>query len=140
MKRRELKRDDLVEPELSYQIVGALYEVYNALGYGYSEIHYQRAIERAFQEVNLKFQREVPFPVRFHEIIIAKRRVDFLVAGKILLEIKKGKRFSRQHIEQVVDYLRASGLGLAILANFAPEGVLFKRIVNDKNSYIRSVS
>jgi GxxExxY protein len=56
--------------------------------------------------------------------------LDFLVENKIVVEIKKGNRFSKRHIDQVIEYLKASNLKLAILINFGTQGVTFKRIVN----------
>ncbi|MDP3015147.1 MAG: GxxExxY protein, partial [bacterium] len=62
--------------------------------------------------------------------ILGKRFLDFLVENKIIIEIKKGNKFSKQHIDQVLDYLKLNNLQLAILINFGNEGVMFKRIIN----------
>ena len=62
--------------------------------------------------------------------LIGKRILDFLVEGKIVVEIKKGNRFSKSHIDQVLEYLKINNLKLAILINFGSEGVMFKRIIN----------
>lgn len=59
--------------------------------------------------------------------------MDFLVENKIVLEIKKGSYFSKRNIEQVKDYLKATGMKLAILANFTPHGVKFFRVLNSAN-------
>ena len=128
-----------MEPELSYAILGASFEVYNALGPGYSEAYYQRALAAVFQEKGIAFKREVLLPVKFHNQCIGRQRCDFLVGGKVLVEIKKGNTFSRHNIEQVLNYLWASGLKLAILINVAPQGILYKRVVNT-DSYIRTNS
>ncbi|MBI2623746.1 MAG: GxxExxY protein [Candidatus Liptonbacteria bacterium] len=135
----KVRRADIIEPELSYAIVGALFEVANTLGPGYSEAYYQRAVTVAFKDKGLKFQREVLLPVKFHGEYIGRQRCDFVVEGKVLVELKKGSTFSRHNIEQVFNYLRASGLKLAILANFSPKGVVLKRVVNS-DSYVRTYS
>jgi len=62
--------------------------------------------------------------------LIGKRILDFLVEEKIVVEIKKGNRFSKPHIDQVLEYLKINNLKLAILINFGSEGVMFKRIIN----------
>lgn len=130
------RRVDLIEPELSYKVVGALYDVSNALGAGYSELYYQRAFAAALEDKALKFRREVLLPVQFHGKYIGKQRCDLLVENKILIEVKKTNAFSHKNIEQTFNYLCASGLKLAILANFSPKGVILKRIVNS-DSYVR---
>jgi GxxExxY protein len=132
----KVRKSDVIEPELSYAIVGALFDVANTLGAGYSESYYQRAFAVALQEKGLKFEREVLLPVKFHGAYIGKQRCDFVVEGRVLVELKKANAFSRQNIEQVFNYLCASGLKLAILANFSPKGVLLKRVVNS-DSYVR---
>jgi len=136
---RKLRREDIIEPELSYKIVGSTFEAYNTLGPGYSELYYQRAIALAFEEAGIKFQREVLLPVTFRGKTIGRQRCDFLVEGKIIVEVKKGTNFSRHNAEQIFNYLKASGLSLAILVNFGPRDVTFKRIVNS-DSYIRKDS
>lgn len=62
--------------------------------------------------------------------IIGRKRFDFLIEEKIVVELKRGNNFSKTHIDQVLEYLRVRGLKLAIIINFGSQGVLFKRIVN----------
>jgi len=127
---RVVKRDDLIYPELCYQTVGVLFEVYNELGFGYLEKYYQNAIAESFKLIHLPFREQVPFEIKFKGKPVGKFFLDFVVDNKIVLEIKKTKYFSKKHIEQVYQYLRVSGLKLGIIANFTPNGVKFKRIVN----------
>lgn len=61
---------------------------------------------------------------------LGKYFIDFLVENKIVLEIKKGNRFSRRDIEQVYAYLKLTNLKLGIIANFTNNGIKFKRIIN----------
>jgi len=125
-----LKRNDLAFPELSYKIVGALFEVHNDLGPGHHEKYYQKALAEELKRQNLIFQEQVYAPLLFKEENIGKYYLDFLIDDKIVLEIKKGDRFSKRHINQVLAYLKIKNLKLGILANFGQNGVQFKRIVN----------
>ena len=127
---KKLLRKDLVYPELSYQIVGVLFEVYNQLGPGYPEKYYQRAIAEELQKCNLVFQEQVYSPVIFNEKTIGVNYLDFLIENKIILEIKKGSRFSKKHIDQILTYLKTKNLKLGIIANFGPKELKFKRIIN----------
>lgn len=127
----ELKRIDLVHPELSYQIVGALFDVYNALGHGHLEKTYQRAVAQALKERGLSFQEQVSVPVSYRGAKVGRQFLDFLIEDLVILELKQGDRFRKNNFDQVSAYLMTSGLKLAILANFTKQGVLFRRIVND---------
>lgn len=127
------KREDLLFPELSYKIVGCAFEVYNELGGGHRESYYQRALAESFKDSKLDFQEQVYYPLRFQSKVIGKGFFDFLVENKIIVEIKKGSRYSIRHVNQVFDYLKLSNLQLAILLNFGSEEVSFKRIINITN-------
>lgn len=125
-----LNKQTLIYPELSYKIVGILYETYNELGYGYKEIYYQRALANNFRTRNLLFKEQVPAKIKLKNGIIGKIYLDFLIEDKIVLEIKKTDRFSRQEIAQVHGYLKATGLKLGVIAHFTRDGIKFKRILN----------
>ena len=126
----QLLRDDLVYPELSYKLVGCAFEVFDELGPGHSEKTYQKAYAVMLRKSELKFKEQVYYPVKFKNEIVSRGFLDFNVEDKIIIELKKDERFSKTHIEQVLDYIKRSKLKLAILINFTKEGVKFKRIVN----------
>ena len=123
-------RGDLIYPELSYKIVGCAFDVYNELGYGYAEKDYQKALAISFKNRGLPFREQAYFPVKFQEEIIRKGFCDFIVDEKVIVELKKNLRFARTHIERVNQYLKSSKLQLALLINYAPTGVLSKRLLN----------
>jgi GxxExxY protein len=122
--------EKIIYPELSFKIVGILFEVYNELGGSYQEKYYQRAIAAALNKNKVVFKEQFPIELKFQEEKIGKYYLDFIIEGKIVLEIKKGNYYSRTNIQQVYCYLKSSGSKLGILANFTPSGVKFKRIVN----------
>ena len=124
------KQIDLEYKDLSFELVGILFEVYNELGYGYKEIYYEKAVKQCLDEKCIKYKEQAPFTLSFHGKIIGRFYLDFLIDEKIVLELKKGNYFSKRNIEQINEYLKATGMSLAILANFTPNGVKFKRIVN----------
>ncbi|HNW09303.1 MAG TPA: GxxExxY protein [bacterium] len=119
----------VVYKELSFKIVGILFEVYNELGYGYREKYYEEAIARCFIKDGIKFQRQLACDLIFKGEKIGINFLDFLVEDKIILELKKGNSFSKNNIEQVRNYLEATGKRLAILANFTSKGVKFLRVL-----------
>ncbi len=123
-------RDDLLYKELSFQIVGIMFNVYNELGYGYQEKYYQKAIERALEESGIKYREQVPFRIIFKQRNIGIYYLDFLIDDKIVVELKVGKKFAKKDFDQVKGYLHASNKKLALLINFTPLGVKFLRVIN----------
>jgi GxxExxY protein len=123
-------RNDLIYPELSYKIVGLLFDAYNELGGGLKEEHYQRAMAVHLRDAGLKFKEQVVIPVKAKEQGIGNYRLDFLIEDIIVLEIKRGDNFRRTNIKQVKEYLEVTGLKLGIIANFSSEDLKYRRIVN----------
>lgn len=120
----------LVYPELSYKIVGILFDVYNNLGFGYQEKYYQKAVALEFKRAGLKFVEQVSLPIKFKDCKIGRYFLDFLVENKIIVEIKRHNKFYKKDIEQVYSYLKHFNLKLGILASFTKNGVYFKRVIN----------
>jgi GxxExxY protein len=127
-----LYRKDLIYPDLSYKIVGILFEVYNQLGPGHQEKYYQKVLANAFKQLKIKFQEQVKVDLKFQDVKIGLYFLDFLIEDKIILEINKGDRFSKYFFDQINAYLQASKLKLALLVNFSTSGLKFKKIVNLK--------
>lgn len=123
-------KEGLIYPELSYQIIGCAYDVFNSIGPGHSEKIYQKSLSVSLDERQLKYSEQVYYDLKFKGKTVGKGFLDFLVDEKIIIEIKKDEFFSKTNIEQVLNYLQLSGLKLAILINFTKTGVKFKRIPN----------
>lgn len=122
--------DKVVYKELSYEIMGAIFEVFRELGFGFKERYYEDAIAKEFGNKNIKFERQVPFKLMYKQEAIGGYRFDFLVEDKIVIELKRGDFFSKNNITQALQYLKTSNLKLAILVNVTSKGVRFKRILN----------
>jgi len=125
-----LKRNYLVYPQRSYKIIGILYEVFNELGYGHKEKYYQNAVVITLDKEKIKFERELYTPVQYKNKTIGRYFLDFLIEGKVVLELKQGEQFSRSNINQVYSYLKSNNLQLGIIANFTSKAVKYRRIVN----------
>jgi GxxExxY protein len=125
-----LLRSDLLYPDLSYKIVGVLIEVHKQLGFGFNEKTYQNAVAVGLKKAGLKYIEQLYAPVMLENKVVGKNFFDFLVEDKIVVELKRGDKFARAHIEQVYNYLVAKKLQLGILAYFGPRNLHFKRIVN----------
>ena len=120
---------ELIYPELSYQIVGLLFQADNKIGYGHRESLYQSTIKLLLQENKIPFKEQLKSEIKIGGKTVKRHFLDFLIDDKIVLEIKAQDRFNKGNISQVYDYLKASNLRLGIIANFTKSGVKFKRII-----------
>ncbi|MBU2037332.1 GxxExxY protein [Patescibacteria group bacterium] len=130
MLKTEIRRKDLIYPELSYQIMGILFDVWKEVGAGHKENFYQRAAANDFRNGKLSFEEQLPVKINYKGKFIGIYYFDFLIDSKIILEIKVRNYFRKKDIDQLYSYLRARKLKLGIIAHFTNTGVKFKRIVN----------
>ena len=120
----------IIYKEESYAVVGALFEVYNNLGSGFSEIVYKDALELEFKEREIPFAREKEFSVNYkNQVLRHKFYADFVVHDKIILEIKSVENLHDKFFSQCINYLKVSDLRLAILVNFHKDLLDHRRIV-----------
>lgn len=119
----------MIYPELSYKLVGLLFEVQNQLEKGFREKTYQEAISHILKENKIPFKEQLESRLSIKEKVFKKYFADFLIDGKIILEIKTQERFLRENIAQIYEYLKTNNLRLGIIANFTKQGVKFKRII-----------
>lgn len=121
----------LIYPDLSYKIVGILFEIHNRLGGSFEEKYYQRAVEKLLKLNKLTFNKELRANISFEGDRIGEYFLDFLVENKIILELKTVPKLLPIHFRQVRSYLKVKNLQLGILANFRGEKVIYKRILNN---------
>lgn len=124
------KEEKVIYPELSYKIVGCLFEVYNECGGGHRENYYQKALQQELKLKSIKFKEQVMIDLKYKDRIIGKNFLDFLVEDKVIIEIKVGEYFSKNNLKQILDYLKLTNLKLGIIANFANDGLKFYRVLN----------
>src|SRR4051812_21602071 len=106
----DLKRKDIIHPELSYKLVGVLYNVHKQMGYGFLERYYQKAIAVELKNNNINFKEQVKAELVIAGEVIAYGTVDFIVEEKIILEIKQGDTFLKTNIDQLNSYLKMTKL------------------------------
>lgn len=130
MTNSEIKRNDLIFPELSYKLIGAAFKVFNDAGYGMSEKFYQKIFAKELEFGNLNFDKEKLIKINYQGEEIGRYFLDFIIDNKIVVELKVRPRFGYVHVKQVMDYLKTTGCKLAILIYFTRDGVKYRRIVN----------
>ncbi|MFI5134192.1 MAG: GxxExxY protein [Chitinophagales bacterium] len=122
----ELKYKDITE-----KIIGASFEVHKFLGNGFQEVIYQRALAWELGQAGLSFDREIEQSIFYKELQdpIGTRRADFVVEGKVLVELKAIIELEDVHWAQVLNYLKAYRLEVGLLINFGSKSLTFKRLV-----------
>jgi len=115
--------DEEMEPdphlnELTNLIIGAAIEVHRTLGPGFLESVYEEALAIEFRLRSIPFARQVEFIVVYKNTPVGKGRVDFLVGGLVLVDLKAIEQLALLHSAQMISYLSASGHPLGLFINF----------------------
>jgi GxxExxY protein len=118
--------------ELTANIIGCAMRVHSALGNGFQEVIYQRALAIEMTDSGLSFHRELEMPVYYKNQQIGTRRVDFLVEDVIAVELKALIQLLDVHLAQAINYLEAYDLEIGLLINFGAKSLEFKRLSNKK--------
>ena len=106
--------------------------VHSALGNGFQEVIYQRALGIEMADQGISFSREHEMPIYYKEQQIGTRRVDFLVEGVVCVELKAVIQLEDAHLAQAINYLEAYDLEIGLLINFGARSLEFKRVTNKK--------
>lgn len=117
---------------LTSKIIGCAMKVHTALGNGFQEVIYQKAMQIEMADEGLFFRREQEMPIYYKNHEIGTRRVDFLVDGMISVELKAVIHLEDVHLAQAINYLEAFNLEVGLLINFGSQSLDFKRITNKK--------
>jgi GxxExxY protein len=118
--------------EETSRIIKCAMTVHSALGNGFQEVIYQRALAIEMNFVGIPFEREFEMPIYYRDEHIGTRRVDFLVEGVISVELKAITQLEDVHIAQAINYLEAYNLEIGLLINFGETSLRFKRLTNQK--------
>jgi GxxExxY protein len=124
--------DNLIEWQLTESVIGAFYEVYNLLGFRFLEQVYLAALERELRARDHVVGREVWVPVFYKGEIIARQRIDMIVDGKLVVEVKSTHDLHKSAPRQVYNYLRATTLQVGLLLHFGPDPA-FHRLVHTEH-------
>jgi len=121
---------EIILREESYKIVGACMGVHKELGMGFKEAVYKDALELEFATLKIPFKREKPYVIRYKgKILPRKYFADFVTFDSIILEVKAASVIVNPFVYQTINYLKASGIKLGIIANFGSKSFSYKRVV-----------
>jgi GxxExxY protein len=119
--------------DITKRIIGCAMKVHSTLGNGFQEVIYQRALEIEMKLEGLQFEREKEMPVMYKGYNIGKRRVDFFVEDKIMVELKALIHLEDVNLAQGKNYLEVYNMEVGLLINFGAKSLEFKRLFNRLN-------
>ncbi len=122
---------ELLYKEECYKILGCAMEVHNELGPGFLEAVYQEALSIELTSSRIKHEKEKVIDISYKGEIMAKKYIaDFICNEEIVIELKAVSTLKDEHYAQVLNYLKATDLRVALLINFGAKSLQFKRIIS----------
>ena len=131
---------DLLEGALTDSAIGAFYEVYNTLGFGFMESVYVAALAHELVARGHRVAREVRVDVCYKGVILSGQRLDMVVDDKLVIEVKSTERLHRLAARQVYNYLKATRLEVGLLLHFGPEPSFYRLVSLNARSSVQSVA
>ena len=129
MKRMIANETNIVYPDLSYKIMGAIFEVHKKLGPGFLESVYEKALIQELSSREIKVETQKTIDLTYRDKKVGVHWLDLIVEDKVVVELKTVERFSVHHKAQLTSYLKASGYTLGILVNFSKSRVEYRRVL-----------
>ena len=116
------------EDKLTHKIIGCAMKVHSEIGCGFQEVIYQRCLSKEFRNIGLSYEREKEMEIYYKGELVGTRRVDFLVEGSVIVELKAVKELENVHLVQAKNYLKIFKIKKGLLLNFGSASLEFKRL------------
>ena len=120
---------NLIHSDLTDEIIGCAYDVYNGLGQGFLEKVYENAFAIKLRKAGLKVEQQSPVKVYFEDELVGEYFADLLIDDKVILELKAVTELSKVHEVQLVNYLKATGIRVGLLINFGEKIKIIRRVL-----------
>jgi GxxExxY protein len=104
--------------EISRGVIGAAIQVHSVLGRGFLESIYEMAMVEELTARNILFDRQVSLPVMYRQRVIGEHRLDLLVGGELVVELKAVAKIADAHVAQTLSYMKAGAFRLGLILNF----------------------
>lgn len=122
----------MIKDELTYKIIGCAMKVHNTLGNGFQEVIYQRCLAIELVAAGINFDREVNQVIYYNGTDVGKRRADFVIDDKLIVELKSTINLEDVHLAQAKNYVVANDFPIGLLINFGAVSLQYKLIFNPK--------
>jgi GxxExxY protein len=124
--------EKILYKDLSYKIVGCIYEVYNKIGSGFKESVYHNALTIEFKDKNIDFKDQPPLPIIYKLKKIGTYVPDFVIEDKIILELKSVEFMPKIFESQLYNYLKGTKYNLGYIVNFGGSKIDIRRRIFEK--------
>ena len=122
----------LLHADITEKIIGCAMKVHSKMKNGYSELVYSRCLAIEFERAGIMYQKELEVPIYYDGILVSKRRVDFMVENKVVVELKAIADLTNENLSQGLNYLECHQLEVGLLINFGSKSLQFKRLINQQ--------
>jgi GxxExxY protein len=106
--------------------------VHQRMRNGYQELIYHGCLIIEVKKTTLSFLSEIELPIFYDDTEVGKRRIDFLIENKVIVEIKALSELTDVHLAQALNYLEAMNLEIGLLINLGAKSLEIKRLINNK--------
>ncbi|CAG0944506.1 hypothetical protein ANRL1_01792 [Anaerolineae bacterium] len=120
---------EFLHGEITHQVIGAAFEVWKVLGYGFLEKVYENALVVELKLHGLAVEQQVGIDVYYKGVIIGQYAADLFTENKVIVELKAEKEYNPKHEAQLLNYLKGTGIQVGLLLNFGEKKCEFKRLV-----------
>ena len=126
---KKIRTDKLLYADITYKVRGAIFAVYNELGFGHKEQVYQKALAEEFDSVDISYKREKSLDVKYKNSVVGNYKPDFVIEDKIVMEIKAVEFMPKSYEIQLINYLKTTEFHLGLLVNFGSPRLYIKRLI-----------
>ena len=113
---------------LTSAIIGAFYDVYNELGYGFLEKVYENSLAHELKKRGLNVQQQAPIKVYYDELQVGRYLADLLVNEAVIIELKAAESIAKEHEAQLLNYLKATDIDVGLILNFGPKPQVMRKV------------
>jgi len=113
---------------LTSAIIGAFYDVYNELGYGFLEKVYENSLTHELKKRGLHVQQQAPIKVYYDELLVGQYFADLLVNEAVIIELKAAESIAEEHEAQLLNYLKATDIDVGLILNFGPKPQVMRKV------------
>ena len=120
----------LLYADITEKIIGCAMKVHGKMKNGYTEAVYQKCLAIELKRIGINFLQEADIGIYYENVVVGRRRVDFLIEDKIAVELKAVSELTDAHLAQALNYLETNRLEVGLLINFGAKSLQFKRLIN----------
>ena len=121
-----MKHEDLTEG-----IIGAFFEVYNSLGYGFFEKVYENALCAEFKLRGLSYAQQLPIKVKYRGHVVGEYFADLVIEDAVIVEVKAVRTLLPEHGAQLLNYLKATDYEVGLILNFGPKAKVVSKVLDN---------